>query len=70
MEKIEYRYRFWYRYRPKFMVSDWYRIVSKPKKLVSPITKYCQIEASSFESVYKKQVNRMGGGVIIISSSK
>jgi hypothetical protein len=36
---------------------------------------YCQIEASSFESVYKKQVNRMGGGgggggVIIISSSK
>ena len=30
MEKIEYRYRFWYRYRPKFMVSDWYRI--EPKK--------------------------------------
>jgi hypothetical protein len=28
MEKIEYRYRFWY--RPKFMVSDWYRI--EPKK--------------------------------------
>ena len=22
MEKIEYRYRIWYRYRPKFMVSD------------------------------------------------
>ena len=30
MEKIEYRYRFWYRYRPKFMESDWYRI--EPKK--------------------------------------
>jgi hypothetical protein len=30
MEKIEYRYRFWYRYRPKFMVSDWYRI--EPQK--------------------------------------
>jgi hypothetical protein len=30
MEKIDYRYRFWYRYRPKFMVSDWYRI--EPKK--------------------------------------
>jgi hypothetical protein len=30
MEKIEYRYRFWYRYRTG--------IVSKPKKLVSPIT--------------------------------
>ena len=29
MEKIEYRYRFWYRYRPKFMVSDWYRIETK-----------------------------------------
>ena len=29
MEKNEYRYRFWYRYRPKFMVSDWYRIESK-----------------------------------------
>ena len=27
MEKNEKnRYRFWYRYRPKFMVSDWYRI--------------------------------------------
>jgi hypothetical protein len=26
---IEYRYRFWYRYRPKFMVSDWYRIETK-----------------------------------------
>ena len=30
MEKIEYQYRFWYRYRPKFMVSDWYRI--EPQK--------------------------------------
>jgi hypothetical protein len=29
MDKIEYRYRFWYRYRPKFMVSDWYRIETK-----------------------------------------
>ena len=29
MEKIEYRYRIWYRYRPKFMVSDWYRIETK-----------------------------------------
>ena len=29
MEKIEYRYRFWYRYRRKFMVSDWYRIETK-----------------------------------------
>ena len=29
MEKNEYRYRFWYRYRPKFMVSDWYRIETK-----------------------------------------
>jgi hypothetical protein len=29
MEKIEYRYRFWYRYRPKFVVSDWYRIETK-----------------------------------------
>jgi hypothetical protein len=24
-----YRYRFWYRYRQKFMVSDWYRIETK-----------------------------------------
>jgi hypothetical protein len=38
MEKIEYRYRFWYRYRPKFMVSDWYRI--ETKKPVSPITSW------------------------------
>ena len=29
MEKNEYRYRFWYRYRPKLMVSDWYRIETK-----------------------------------------
>jgi hypothetical protein len=33
MEKIEYRYRFWYRYRPKFMVSDWYRIETKKASL-------------------------------------
>ena len=29
MEKSKYRYRFWYRYRRKFMVSDWYRIETK-----------------------------------------
>ena len=45
MEKIEYRYRFWYRYRPKFMVSDWYRIETKKAGIAHH---YLAIVTSSF----------------------
>ena len=32
----EYRYRFWYQYRRKFMVSAWYRIEAKKAGIAHP----------------------------------
>jgi hypothetical protein len=63
MEKIEYRYRFWYRYRPKFMVSDWYRI--ETKKAVSPITKSktTHIMLSNAECIFCKLLSPIRKGL-------
>ena len=47
-KKLKYRYRFWYRYRPKFMVSDWYRI--EKKSWYRPSLAYGRSTPSDFKS--------------------
>ena len=60
MEKIEYRYRFWYWYRPKFMVSDWYRIETKKAGIAHH---YAMVICSGVASL-----DKWGGGDIFIYS--
>jgi hypothetical protein len=52
MEKIEYRYRFWY--WPKFMVSDWYRIETKK----AGIGRIAHHYACSYKCTWKQPLSR------------
>ena len=63
MEKIEYRYRFWY--RPKFMVSDWYRIEPKKAGIAHHYymsTTFCPLGKIYFPMKFLVYINYDGSG--------